>query len=316
MDQSPRTSFVIATRDRAEDLAETLTRLLDTTPYPITVVDNGSHDRTRDITAEFSGRDPGRVVLLALSGNRGAVARNIGVAACRTPYVAFCDDDSWWQPDAIEIGEIEFDRHPDLAVLAARTVVEPGGRTDPFCDELANSPLGHLNGLPGPSILGFQSCAAMVRKTAFESVGGFSPVLHFRGEEQLLAVDLAAAGWQLCYCDRMVAFHRPSLRRSAPAAQRARVLRNDFLTSCMRRPLPVCLAASTKLMRAASGDTAHLRAAGEALVRLPAALRKRRALPPELEEQLRMLGTPPTTRADAKSPISTGKWGILRLLGS
>jgi len=306
---------VIATRDRAEDLADTLTRLLDTTPCPIIVVDNCSHDQTRDITVEFSDRHPGRVVLRALSSNRGAVARNIGVAACRTPYVAFCDDDSWWQPDAIAIGENEFDLNPDLAVLAARTIVEPGGRTDPFCDELANSPLGHVDGLPGPSILGFQSCAAMVRKTAFESVGGFSPVLHFRGEEQLLAVDLAAAGWQLCYCDRMVAFHRPSPRRSAPAAQRARVLRNDFLTSCMRRPLPVCLAAWAKLMSAASRDTAHLRAAGEALARLPAALRRRRTLPPKLEEQLRLLETS-TAPTDAKSPISAGKWGILRLLGS
>ncbi|WP_375486988.1 glycosyltransferase family 2 protein [uncultured Mycobacterium sp.] len=315
MGQAPRTSFVIATRDRAEDLAQTLTRLLDTTQCPIILVDNDSHDDTRDITAELSGRYPGRVVLLALNSNRGAVARNIGVAACHTPYVAFCDDDSWWQPGAIAIGENEFDRHPELAVLAARTVVEPGGRTDPFCDELAGSALGHVDGLPGPSILGFQSCAAMVRKTAFESVGGFSPVLHFRGEEQLLAVDLAAAGWQLCYCDRMVAFHRPSPRRSAPAAQRARVLRNDFLTSCMRRPMPVCLATGATLLRAATRDAAYVRAAGEALARLPAALRNRRALPPELERQLQLLATS-TARADAKSPISTGKLGILRLLGS
>ncbi|BBY07918.1 glycosyltransferase family 2 protein [Mycobacterium noviomagense] len=315
MDQSPRTSFVIATRDRADDLTETLTRLLNTTPCPIIVVDNCSHDQTRDVTAELSGRYPSRVVLLALSSNRGAVARNIGVAACRTPYVAFCDDDSWWQPESVAIGESEFDQHPDLAVLAARTVVEPGGRTDPFCDELAGSALGHVDRLPGPSILGFQSCAAMVRKTAFESVGGFSRVLHFRGEEQLLAVDLAAAGWQLCYCDRMVAFHRPSPRRSAPAAQRARVLRNDFLTSCMRRPLPVCLATGAALLRAATRDTAYVRAAAEALARLPAALANRRALPPQLEEQLRMLETP-TPRADVKSPISAGKWGILRLLGS
>jgi GT2 family glycosyltransferase len=292
MDQSPRTSFVIATRDRADDLTETLIRLLDTTPCPTVVVDNASHDETRDITAEFSRRYPSRVVLLALSSNRGAVARNIGVAACRTPYVAFCDDDSWWQPDAVAIGETEFDQHPYLAVLAARTVVEPGSRTDPFCDELACSALGHVDGLPGPSILGFQSCAAMVRKTAFEFVGGFSPVLHFRGEEQLLAIDLAAAGWQLCYCDRMVAFHRPSTRRSAPAAQRARVLRNDFLTSCMRRPLPVCLATGATLLRAATRDSAYVRATAEAVARLPAALANRRALPPQLEEQLQLLETP------------------------
>lgn len=286
-----RTSFVIATRDRAEDLAETLHRLLDTTPCPMIVVDNASGDNSRDITADISQRhvQGDRVRLIPLTSNEGAVARNIGVAACRTPFVAFCDDDSWWQPDATLIAEAEFNRHPDLALLAARTVVEPGGRTDTFSDQLADSPLGQLPEMPGPLVLGFQSCAAIVRKAAFESVGGFSPVLHFRGEEQLLALDLAVAGWQLCYCPAMVAFHRPSPRRATPAAQRARVKRNDFLTSCMRRPPSVCLATSATLLRAAARDGAHLRAAGEALARLPAALRNRRALPPEWERVVRML---------------------------
>lgn len=287
---SPRTSFVIATRDRAEDLSENLARLMDTTECPIIVVDNGSRDNTREIIAELS-RDS-RLRLIALKRNLGAVARNIGVAACQTPYVAFCDDDSWWQTDATTIAEAEFDRQPDLALLAARTVVEPGGRTDSFSQRLAESPLGRTHDLPGPSVLGFQSCSAIVRKIAFESVGGFSPVLHFRGEEQLLALDLAATGWQLCYCPRLVAFHRPSPRRAPSAAQRARVLRNDFLTSCMRRPPSICAATSATLLRAATHDRAHLRAAAEALARLPAALRQRRVLPAELENQVRLCESP------------------------
>lgn len=287
---SPRTSFVIATRDRADDLAETLHRLLDTTVCPIIVVDNGSHDATREITAGLSRES--RVRLIALGRNHGAVGRNFGVAACCTPYVAFCDDDSWWHPDAIAIAEAEFDRHPDLALLAGRTIVEPGGYTDTFSRQLADSPLGRKAGLPGPSVLGFQSCSAIVRKAAFEAVGGFSPVLHFRGEEQLLALDLVVAGWQLCYCPRMTAVHRPSSRRGPRAAERARVLRNDFLTSCMRRPPSICVAAFARLLGAAVHDRAHLHATIEALVRLPAALRNRRRLPAELESQVRLCAQP------------------------
>jgi hypothetical protein len=52
------------------------------------------------------------------------------------------------------------------------------------------------------------------------------------------------------------------------------MLRNDFLTSCMRRPPSVCLAKSAPLL---------------ALARLPAALRNRRVLPPEWEHQMRLL---------------------------
>jgi GT2 family glycosyltransferase len=287
----PRTSFVIATRDRAVELAGTLHRLLDTTSCPIIVVDNASQDDSCEVTRAISRDRPDgdRVRLIPLTSNQGAVARNVGVAASHTPYVAFCDDDSWWRPDATTIAEEQFDRNAELALLAARTVVEPGGRTDAFSDLLADSPLGRLPGLPGPLVLGFQSCSAVVRKSAFESAGGFSPVLHFRGEEQLLALDLAVTGWRLCYCPAIVAFHQPSPRRQTPAAQRARVLRNDFLTSCMRRPPSMCLARSAPLLRAAAHDRAHLRAAAEAVARLPAALRNRRVLPPEWERQVRLL---------------------------
>jgi GT2 family glycosyltransferase len=287
-----RTSFVIATRDRADELRQTLVRLLDTTECPIIVVDNDSRDATCDVTCSLAKSHPhGRVKLVALNRNRGAVARNVGVAASGTPFIAFCDDDSWWQPDATGIAEKLFDRYPTLALLAAQTVMWPGGRRDPFCDELANSALGQAPGLPGRSVLGFQSCSAIVRKTAFAEVGGFSDVLHFRGEEQLLALDLAAAGWDLCYCPELVAFHQPSQVRAPGPAQRARVLRNDFLTSCMRRPPTACMTTSRELLRAAVRDRAHAKAAAEALVRLPAALRRRRRLSPELERKVRLLET-------------------------
>ncbi len=284
----PRTSFVIATRNRSASLAATVTRLLADTPCPVVVADNDSRDDTIDAIARLCDKHPGRIRLVTLGANLGAVARNVGVALSPTPYVAFCDDDSYWQADATALAEREFDRQPDVAVLAGRAVIEPAGRTDPFSMQLANSPLGRRPDLPGPSVLGFQACAAMVRKSAFESVGGFSPVLHFRGEERLLALDLAAAGWQLCYYPALVAFHRPSPRRAAPAVQRARLLRNDFLTSCMRRPFSRCLAAAAVLLPAATYDRAHLQAAAEALARLPAALRNRRKLPPGLEQQVRL----------------------------
>jgi GT2 family glycosyltransferase len=291
----PRTSFVIATRGRADELGQTLKRLLETTPCPVVVVDNDSQDDTRDVVCAIarSHQQGHRVRLVALSHNRGAVARNTGVAACDTPYVAFCDDDSWWDPGATQIAEKLFDRHPTLAVLAAQTVVWPQGRRDPFSDELAGSLLGRTPGMPGPSVLGFQSCSAIVRASAFLAAGGFSAVLHFRGEEQLLALDLAAAGWELCYCPELVAFHEPSPHRATAAAQQARVMRNDFLTCCMRRPADRCLTTLGQLLRAAATDSAHAKAAAEAMIRLPGALGRRRKLSHDLERRVRLLETAP-----------------------
>jgi hypothetical protein len=44
LEATASTSFVIASRNRAYELATTVARLLDSTGYPIIVVDNDSHD--------------------------------------------------------------------------------------------------------------------------------------------------------------------------------------------------------------------------------------------------------------------------------
>jgi GT2 family glycosyltransferase len=287
-----RTTIVIATRNRRAELESVLMRLLDETRCPIIVMDNNSDDGTATMAQRHAARAPGRVRVVELGDNLGAVARNIGVARSTTPYVAFCDDDSWWDPGAFDRAERIFDEHPAVGLLAARTVVWPDFRDDPMVGLLSNSPLGLRPGLPGPSILGFMACAAMVRKSAFDSVGGFSTVLHFRGEEQLLAMDLAAAGWELCYCPDLVAVHRPSTARLPGPAQHARVLRNEALTAWLRRPVPVCIRKTAALVRATTGDRAYAAAALEAVRLLPEAVRQRRRLPKGLEADIRMLEEP------------------------
>jgi GT2 family glycosyltransferase len=243
------------------------------------------------VARRIAARSAGRVEVVALQENRGAVGRNVGVARCSTPFVAFCDDDSWWEPDATVIAEGLFDEYRTVALLAARTVVWPQRRDDPMVAELAASPLGHDPALPGPSILGFLACSAIVRRDAFEAVGGFSPILHFRGEERLLAWDLAAKGWDLCFCPQLVAHHHPSAVRSASSTQKARSTRNDVLTTWLRRPARECVAAGLEFAKSAAADKAYARALGEAVRLLPAVARERRRLPPSVEASLALLET-------------------------
>ncbi|OBI25903.1 transferase [Mycobacterium sp. E2238] len=271
------------------ELGTVLERLLDTSACPIIVVDNASRDDSVRAVVRVANRAAGRVTVIPLDRNEGAVARNIGVARCDTPYAAFCDDDSWWAAGATALAEEVFEKSPTVAVLAGRTVIWPQQRDDPFAAALADSPLGRDPALPGPSILGFQSCSAVVRKSAFGAVGGFSPILHFRGEESLLAWDLAAAGWDLCFCPALLAYHQPSQARSSSSAQHARVVRNEMLAACLRRPVGRCASATGALALAAARDTAHAKAMLEALAALPAALRERRRLPEAVERSLRIL---------------------------
>ncbi|WP_422749112.1 glycosyltransferase family 2 protein [Mycobacterium sp. WMMD1722] len=286
---APRTTFVIASRNRADELTSVVERLLDTTGCPVVVVDNDSRDDSAVAVRRIADSAADRVQLIELTTNRGAAGRNVGVAAARTPYVAFCDDDSWWQPDAPRIAEHTFDAYPSVGLLAARTIVLPRNEEDEFSTMLAGSPLGRHPHLPGPSILGFMSCAAIVRKAAFQAAGGFSDLLHFRGEEMLLAVDMAALGWQLCYLPSLVAVHQPSQVRATTAAQDARVLRNDVLTTWLRRPAGHCLRAAATLLGSTARDAEHARAAGEAVIRLPQVLGRRRRLPDRVENALAVL---------------------------
>jgi len=92
MHRDSRTTIVVATRDRAADLARTLEHLaaLPSRP-PIVVVDNRSSDDTVDVVRR---RFP-HVTLLPLAHNAWGAARNVGAREARTPYIAFSDDDSW-----------------------------------------------------------------------------------------------------------------------------------------------------------------------------------------------------------------------------
>ncbi|WP_298178549.1 glycosyltransferase [Saccharomonospora sp.] len=274
-----RTTVVIATRNRADDLARTLTRLCELRPSPrIIVADNGSRDDTaRRVRDEFPG-----VRLIRLPENVGMAARNLGVEAADTPYVAFCDDDSWWEQGALSQAEVLFDAYPRLGLVAATTLVGPEARRDPVCDLMADSPLGTSPDLPGPVVLGFLACSAIVRRSAFLDAGGFNPLLYFGAEEKLLAYDLAARGWGLCYVDRLRAYHHPSSVRP-PAAWRRRIeRRNNALITWMRRPVGDCV-------RAAGGLLRDPVAAAGALRRLPRALGARRALPQHVEQQIQEL---------------------------
>ncbi|QRP49724.1 glycosyltransferase family 2 protein [Amycolatopsis sp. FDAARGOS 1241] len=272
---SARTTVVIATRDRARELDRTLTELSAVDPRPpVVVLDNAS----RDDTAAVAGKHD-QVRVIRLPHNLGAAARNLGVLVAGTPYVAFSDDDSWWAPDALREAERIFDDHPRVGLLAARTLVGPECREDPVTPALAHSPLGTPEGGPGPLVLGFLACSAIVRRAAYLEAGGFSPLLHFGAEEQLLAYDLAARGWDMCYAGQLRAHHHPSRSRPPSSWRRRAERRNRLLIAVLRRPW-------REVVRTALGAPS---AVPSALPKLARAWHGRRVLPDRVEQQARTL---------------------------
>jgi GT2 family glycosyltransferase len=274
---------VICTHDRRERLLATLGRLRALeSPPPVVVVDNASTDGT---AAAVRGRYPD-VAVIESRRPLGAAARTLGVAAAGTPLVAFSDDDSWWAPGALERAARAFETYPRLGLLAARIVVEPGGRVDPTSRAMQESPLACGQALPGPPVLGFLACGAVARRSAVLACGGFHPRYGFGGEEHLLAVDMAAAGWGLAYVDDVVAHHEPA---PEPRGSRgADELRNRLWSTWLRRPLPRALHVTVAIAIAERGGARALLAA---LRGIPWVLGERSVVPMHVERSLRLLET-------------------------
>ncbi|CAN5134542.1 glycosyltransferase [soil metagenome] len=286
MDPTGPCSVVIATCDRRASLLHTIERLVALPEQPaVIVVDNGSSDGSAEaVRSAFPEID-----VVALDRNLGAPARNIGVRRAETPYVAFADDDSWWAPGALARAADLFDAHPTLGLIGARILVGAEEREDPTTAVMAASPLAAPPGLPGPAVLGFLACGAVVRRSAFLEVGGFDELLFFLGEEQRVALDLAAGGWHLTYDHTVVAHHHPS-PPGDPVSRRRRQLRNDVLTAWLRRPARVAVARTASLVSAAlRGDRTAGGALGEVLVHLPRACRSRAPVPHDVEFAVRAL---------------------------
>ncbi|MET9697009.1 glycosyltransferase [Streptomyces sp. NPDC006529] len=282
----PRTTVVVITRNRRDQLLHTLDRLaaLPERP-PVIVVDNASTDGTPEAVARLRPE----VTLLAPGRNLGAPGRNIGVRHARTPYVAFSDDDSWWEAGSLARAADLLDRHARLGLLAACVRVGPDAEADPLNGMLADSPLGNAADLPGPQVLGFLACAAVARREAYLQAGGYDPILFLGGEETLLAYDLTAHGWGVCHVPDVVALHRPTggVRPGRPAVQR----RNAALTAWLRRPLGVAAHHTRRLAADATHDPEARQALLGLLERLPRALRSRHPLPPPVEAAARLLDT-------------------------
>lgn len=102
MTDVPEVSAIITTYRRADVLPRAIRSVLDQTVdhIEVIVVDDEPSEEAADVVRRIA--DP-RVSYIAHETNRGlSAARNTGVRAARSPYVAFLDDDDEWAPEKLE----------------------------------------------------------------------------------------------------------------------------------------------------------------------------------------------------------------------
>lgn len=190
-----RVSVIVAVRNRRLLLGQLLDALAHQTfqDFEVVIVDDGSVDAS----AEEAGRrrlGQGYPVVLRTSGLGAVRARILGVAESRGELLAFTDSDCRPEPRWLEAAVAAFDRGADLVHGPTR----PPRPLQP----LERSVSSGQEGL-------FPTCNLLVRRKAYEQVGGFDESaaerLGFRwggrarglgfGEDTLLAWSLIRAGF-------------------------------------------------------------------------------------------------------------------------
>jgi GT2 family glycosyltransferase len=302
---SPATTVVVVTWQGAHLLPACLESLRrQTVPHTVVVVDNGSTDGTEGLLAE---RFP-EVVVVQTGANLGfAGGAQAGLEAADTPYVALLNNDAVAEPDWLAALVAALDQRPDAAAVTSRMLLQD--TAPPLLNNtgvvLLDSDYGAdrdlradaTTRLSPDSVFGFSGGAALLRRDAVESVGGFPQPFFLYYEDTDLSWRLRLAGWDIRYEPAAVVHHAHSatvdqtsdrfaffnernrllmLTRCAPAPRVLRALLRFGLTTAsltvsllLRRPVPD---------RPVFDPRLRLRVLASYVRHLPWAVRTRRAI--------------------------------------
>jgi GT2 family glycosyltransferase len=177
---------------------------------PVVYVDSGSTDgsveHARSVGAE--------VVALDMSTPfTAARARNAGAACLETDLIQFIDGDCEMAPGWIAAGQAFLETRPEVAVVVGhlRERHPEASIYNRLCAWEWDTPMGEGAASGG---------IALMRRGAFEAVGGFDPDL-IAGEEPEMCFRMRAAGWRIWKIDAEMAVHDAAMTRFAQFWKRA-----------------------------------------------------------------------------------------------
>jgi hypothetical protein len=162
--------------------------------FELILVDDGSTDGSVDALAGIADE---RVRRFRQENAGPGPARNAGIAAARSDWVALLDADDLWAPDHLaELDRIRR-RHPDALLIGTASAIATPGRAEAALLGLGGARQGRIAEIDLIAAFGraerplFTSSAAL-RKPAWEQAGGFRD--HPTGQDRELFVRLALAG--------------------------------------------------------------------------------------------------------------------------
>jgi len=217
----PRVAFVVAAFNAQSTLESAVASALaqDDPRIEVVIVDDGSADGTRAVAERIAAGD-GRVAVLARRNGGPGAARNAGAAAARAPYLCFLDADDLVPPGKARAQAGLLDSRPGASVAysACDSSFEGDpGRLEPF--PLETDPRALAESLLAGADGAFPLHAALVRRGAFEAVGGFREIRPLV-EDLDLWTRMAAGGAEFAFeAEPRVLYRRRASSRSTEGLQ-------------------------------------------------------------------------------------------------
>ncbi|TVR21816.1 MAG: glycosyltransferase family 2 protein [Ilumatobacter sp.] len=236
---SPEVSVVVLTRgDRTEALDAAVASATGQSGVrtEVLVVWNGCAPVDPDRAGVHADRTP-PVRDIALAENLGIPeGRNVGARHASGVYLFFLDDDAEIV-DADTFAQLahRFERESDLGVIGTRIVDEHGHTAQRHVPRW-----GRASATSSGEVTSFLGGVVAIRRSAFESVGGYAGEFFYSMEETDLAWRLADAGWRIWYdADLQIRHPRTEPSRHPDAA--TRTARNRVWLVHRTLPLPLAV---------------------------------------------------------------------------
>lgn len=182
-----RCNEVLITIGKLKKLAHELPFFLE-----VIVVDNASTD---DTSVQVKTQYPS-VVLVTKETNNGIAGWNDGFEKATQKYLLVLDDDSHPKSGLAE-AIAYLNAHDDVGILALNVT------TGPYLSSM-------WKWKDKEDILGFLGCGAIIKRSVYETIGGFAEWLHVYGHEWEYAVRCLDAGYRIQYFENSSIIHRAS----------------------------------------------------------------------------------------------------------
>lgn len=222
-------SIIITSRNRREDLVETLTVLRALNPPPLEILVTA--DGCTDDTVETVRRDFPEVQLTVNAPGLGSVSsRDRMMRAARGEFVLSLDDDSHpVAPDFLALVGPVFHRHPEAAVVAC------------LIDEGGPAPIRpHTAPLTSACWVGrFGNGAAIFHRARYGLTGGFPAFFIHTHEESDYAIQCHGLGFGVWFEPDLVIKHRVAIANRNSLRTDWMNARNEFWSVLLRCPLPL-----------------------------------------------------------------------------